>query len=404
MHNNGNEQKMTIKMKHIVLVSFLLILLRSCIEPVPDSNAYAVQLTVAYNEEVPLEYRKGAKVVLSNLTKNYSFTAFTGDSGNVSFDNIEPGFYSANVVHSFSDAGTVFHLNGYLLLDVFEQMEDTIDVATSKTNVWVIKQYYYSACLTPAGKQYSDDQFVEIHNNSDMVQYIDGISIVEHESYSLEENYWKDVKDTIVARMIMTIPGDGTDHPVQPGESIVIARDAINHQDSVLGNPLSPVNLENAEFEFYIFREAGGDLDAPIAENMIENLFTFRGSDVVFHTRGGSAIAIALIPGTQEEKQEFVDNHQVLKITSSDRYYGKVPNEYILDAVEVTWDEAHAIYKRFPLELDAGYTYVPAGARSGLCVRRKVDTVVDGRYIYQDTNNSTEDFLKDVVPKPWINE
>ena len=139
-------------------------------------------------------------------------------------------------------------------------------------------------------------------------------------------------------------------------------------------------------------------------DNMVENLFTFRGSDVVFHTRGGSAIALALIPGTHEERQEFIDNHQVLKITSSTRYYGKVPNEYILDAVEVTWDEAHAIYKRFPLELDAGYTYVAEGSRSGLCVRRQVKEVVDGRYIYQDTNNSTEDFEKDVVPKPWINE
>jgi hypothetical protein len=135
---------------------------------------------------------------------------------------------------------------------------------------------------------------------------------------------------------------------------------------------------------------------------MIESLFTFRGSDYIFHTRGGSALALALIPGTQDERQEFIDNHQVLKITSSDRYYGKVPNEYILDAVEVTWDEAHAIYKRFPIELDAGYTYVAAGSKTGLCVRRKVKEVVDGRTIYMDTNNSTEDFITDVVPKPWI--
>ncbi len=111
-----------------------------------------------------------------------------------------------------------------------------------------------------------------------------------------------------------------------------------------------------------------------------------------------------MIPGTQEEKQEFIDTHQVLKVTSSDRYYGKVPNEYILDAVEVTWDLAHAIYKRFPLELDAGFTYVAAGSRSGLCVRRKVKEIDNGRYIYQDTNNSYVDFIKDVVPKPWVNE
>ncbi len=383
----------------------VLFALPSCIEPVPDSNSYTVHLLADYDEDVPEEFKDGAKVVFSNLTKNYSFTAYTSDSGDVTFEQIEPGFYSATIVHSFSNEGNVYHLNGYGLVDVFDTVEDSVEVVTSKTTAWVIKQYYYSACLTPAGKQYSDDQFVEIHNNSEMIQYADGISIVEHESYSLEENYWKFLEDSaIVARMIMTIPGDGDDYPVQAGESVVIARDGINHQDPIYGNPLCPVNLEDAEFEFYIFRETGGDMDALGADNMVENLFTFRGSDVVFHTRGGSAIAIAMIPGTQEEKQEFVDNHQIQKITSSDRYYGIVPNDYILDAVEVTWDEEHAIYKRLPLELDAGYTYVDAGSRSGLCVRRKVDTIIDGRYIYKDTNNSIEDFLKDVVPKPWINE
>jgi len=393
------------KTKWNILLMTVLFALPSCIEPVPDSNSYTVHLLADYDEDVPEEFKDGAKVVFSNLTKNYSFTAYTSDSGDVTFEQIEPGFYSATIVHSFSNEGNVYHLNGYGLVDVFDTVEDSVEVVTSKTTAWVIKQYYYSACLTPAGKQYSDDQFVEIHNNSEMIQYADGISIVEHESYSLEENYWKFLEDSaIVARMIMTIPGDGDDYPVQAGESVVIARDGINHQDPIYGNPLCPVNLEDAEFEFYIFRETGGDMDALGADNMVENLFTFRGSDVVFHTRGGSAIAIAMIPGTQEEKQEFVDNHQIQKITSSDRYYGIVPNDYILDAVEVTWDEEHAIYKRLPLELDAGYTYVDAGSRSGLCVRRKVDTIIDGRYIYKDTNNSIEDFLKDVVPKPWINE
>lgn len=392
------------KQKWSISILTILSLMVACVEPVPDFNAFTVHLIADFDEEMPEEFKDGAKIVLTNLTKNYSYTAITSDSGDVTFEEIEPGFYSATLVHSFSKEGIVYHLNGYGLVDVFNALEDSVEVVTSKTNAWVIKQYYYSACLTPAGKQYSDDQFVEIHNNSEMVQFADGISVVEHESYALEENYWNFLKDTIVARMIMTIPGSGTDYPVQPGESVVIARDGINHQDPVYGNPLCPVNLEDAEFEFYIFRETGGDLDALGADNMVENLFTFRGSDVVFHTRGGSAIAIAMIPGTQEEKQEFIDNHLILKITNSERYYGMVPNEFILDAVEVTWDEAHAINKRFPLELDAGFTYVAAGSRTGLCVRRKVDTVMDGRYVYQDTNNSTEDFLKDVVPKPWINE
>lgn len=392
------------KVKFIIATIGTLALLSSCMEKLPNYHAYPIELNIEFSEDVPAQHMADAKVVLANLTKSYSIIGYTNDSGKVYFEDIEPGFYSATVVHSYSDAGAAFYLNGLKLIDVFAPINDTIQTVASKTNALIIKQYYYSGCLTPAGNAYSSDQFIEIHNNSDLVQYADGISIIEHESYSLEDNYWTFIEDSIVARMIFTIPGDGDDFLIEPGESVVIARNGINHQDDSLGNPLCPVNLVNAEFEFWVKSETGGDLDAPLAVNLVENLFTFRGSDVVFHTRGGSAIALALLPGSQEEKQEFIDNHQILKDLSSTRYHGIIPNEYILDAVEVTWDEAHAIYKRFPLELDAGYTYVPAGSKSGLCVRRKVDTIIGTRYIYQDTNNSTEDFLKDVTPKPWINE
>lgn len=392
------------KTRYILSLAFALLLLNSCKEQEPEYNAHSLQLIVDFDEEVPEDYVAGAKVVLTNLSKNYTLEEITSDSGDVHFTDVEPGFYSATLVHSFSDAGTVYHLNGLMNLDIFADMVDTLETVTSQTNAFVIKQYYYSACLTPAGNQYSSDQFIEIYNNSDQLQYVDGLSVIEHESYSLEEYYFNFIEDTTVARMIWTIPGDGDDYPLQPGGSVVIARDGINHQDPVYGNPLCPVNLENADFEFWVERETGDDLDSPGVDNMIENLFTYRGSDIVFHTRGGSAIAIALFPFTHEERQEFIDNHQIAKVNIPTRFYGKVPNEYILDAVEVTWDEAHAIYKRFPLELDAGYTYVEAGSKSGKCVRRKVQEVVDGRYIYQDTNNSTEDFLKDADPKPWINE
>jgi len=389
------------KITPIVAILFVLV---SCEPQVPDFHTFTVSLFVAFDEEVPAIYRAGAEVELTNLTKNYTFIAETDDSSYVTFEGLEPGFYRSRVIHSFSENGIAFHVNGFQFVDVFSDMEDTIEMVTSKTNAFVIKQYYYSACLTPAGNQYSADQFIEIHNNSDLIQYADGMSILEHESYAIEESYFSYIDDTIVCRMIWTIPGDGNDYPLNPGESIVIARDGINHQDDSLGNPLCPVDLSMADFEFWVESVTGDDMDAPYAVNLIENLFTYRGSDVVFHTRGGSAIAIALIPGTYEEKQAFINSHLIAKADVPSRFYGKIPVEWVLDAVEATWDEEHAIYKRLPLELDAGYTYVAAGSRSGLCLRRKVQEVIDGRYIYTDTNNSTEDFLTDVVPTPWVNE
>jgi len=391
-------------MKNFLSYIVISLLFTSCVKKVPDFHSFSVDLKIIFSEDIPYEYRDSAKVVLANLTKNYSFTKYATSEGDVFFNGIEPGFYSATIVHSYNEGGISFSLNGLKLIDVFSSLVDTIPLIISETNAFVIKEFYYSGCLTPAGNQYTSDQYIEIFNNTSMLQYADGISIIEHESYSLDKNYWTFLKDTIVARMIWTIPGEGNDVPVLPGRSIVIARDAINHQDDSLGNPLCPVDLSHADFEFWVETVTGGDIDGPFAANMIEDLFTFRGSDICFHTRGGSAIALVKFPGDNEDRENFIQNNLIRKSTTSTRYYGKIPNEFVIDAVEVTWDEAHAIYKRFPLELDAGYTYVAAGSRSGKCIRRKVKEIIDGRYVYQDTNNSTEDFLKDADPKPWIYE
>ena len=47
----------------------------------------------------------------------------------------------------------------------------------------------------------------------------------------------------------MEIPGNGTDYPLQPGESCVIAQFAANHKLEIY-NPTSPVDCSIAEFEF----------------------------------------------------------------------------------------------------------------------------------------------------------
>lgn len=389
-------------MKKSLYYIFLLLLFSSCMKT-PAFQSYPVNLTVSFDDEVPVQDRDSIKVSLTNLTKNYSKAGYTDANGKVSFSNVEPGFYSASLTHSFIANGGKDYLNGRKNIDVFSAVNDTIPTVLSKSNAVIIKEFYYSGCLTPAGKYYSSDQYIELYNNSPIVQYLDGMSIVEDESYATGPYYFSFVKDTIVVRMIWSFPGSGKDYPINPGQNIVIARDAINHRSDPNGNPLSPVNLGKAEFEFYVYSVSGGDFDSPTAVNMIEDLFTFRGSDVVFHTRGGSAIALVKIPGDSAERKKYINNHLIAKI-GSNRYYGKIPDSYVIDGVEVTWDEAHAIYKRLPVEIDAGYTYVSAGSHSGKCIRRKVKEVVKGRFIYQDTNNSCNDFLKDATPKPWVNE
>ena len=90
---------------------------------------------------------------------------------------------------------------------------------------------------------------------------------------------------------------------------------------------------------------------------------------------------------------------------SSTTYYAMIPNRYILDAVECVDNEAKVSAKRIPGVLDAGCTWVD-NSYNGLGVYRKQSLDESGNpiqrengaYIYQDTNNSTDDFERKVTP------
>ena len=388
-----------------VVASFLI--LGSCLKE-PDYHSYKVDMMVDFGEGFPQNQKAGAKVELFNQVKAFKFEAVTDQQGKVLFSSVEPGFYSITVSHSFNSEGKIFYYNGLRNIEVFGNVTDSIKVNVSTSSAFVIKEIYYSGSTTQAGKPYSADQYLEIFNNTDEIQYADGISVLEHESYGTGDNFWANIKDTIVVRMIWTIPGNGTQVSVLPGKSIILAQDGINHRDDSNGNPSSPVNLGNADFEFYVFKQPEADQDSPNVPNLTEDLFVYRGNDAVFHVKGGSAFAIAKVPGkTSDERKAYFNKNLVSKASasgSSTTYFAKIANKYILDAVEVLQDEARAIYKRFPTELDAGYTYVVSGSGSGKCIRRKIKEITNGRVIYQDTNNSTEDFLKDVDPRPKIYE
>lgn len=395
-------------MKKLLVIISLFFLLGSCLKE-PEYHSYTLSLVVDFGSDFPQDQRNGAKVTLINQLKGYTFEAQTDQNGKVQFQSLEPGFYSVTVSHSFSSGVLTYSYNGLKNIEVFGDLTDQIPVTKGVFGNLVIKEIYYSGSTTPAGKIYYADQYLEIFNNTSEIQYADGISVIEHESNGAGVNMWENIKDTIVAEYVWTIPGNGNQVPVGPGKSIVIAQDGINHRDDPKGNPLSPVNLGNADFEFYVYKFNNKDIDSPSVPNMIKDYFWSSNlEEVTFRTQGGSAIAITKIPGnSEEERKAYIKRNLIQKssVTGSDTtHYIKIANKYLIDAVETVEDEAHAIYKRFTPELDAGYTYVKSGSRSGKCVRRKVKEIVGGRVIYQDTNNSTNDFLKDVDPKPKIYE
>ena len=117
----------------------------------------------------------------------------------------------------------------------------------------------------------------------------------------------------------------------------------------------------------------------------------------------GGAFCIFRVPSGSDWDPVNNKSYQAHEVNKS-AIKAKIPISYVLDAVECINNESYADAKRIPAVLDAGITWV-GKTYCGLGVARKVmvengDTLRrdNGALIFQDTNNSTDDFERGVVP------
>lgn len=375
-------------------------------EPQINSYSFELQLEIPEDAIAFIDNMRGLDVTFTNKYKDYEFTATSDTNGLVVVEAMEAGIYTISSVEEFKKEKVTLTLHGTgdITLDANQKDSTTlIEVYTQEGGGgFVIREYYYSGSLTPEGEQYLSDQYVEIYNNSGDTLYADSLMFLEAESYGNSPDYWEYMhEDSFVVKMIWTLPSTtGNEFPIAPGTGFIMAKDPMNHKTDPFGNSNSPVDLGDAEFDFWSDKTPDGDIDFP-APNLIPKLWVYKGTDIAFHSRGGSAIAIAQVEGNIDE---YIANNLITMgtATASSNYFCKISNDDVIDAVEVTWSDK--LYKRIPLSLDAGSTAIDAGAKSGLCVRRKIDMILGGRAVYQDTNNSTFDFEHDVVPMPKVYE
>ncbi|WP_435523133.1 DUF4876 domain-containing protein [Chryseobacterium indoltheticum] len=99
----------------------------------------------------------------------------------------------------------------------------------------------------------------------------------------------------------MVLPGTGNQYPVQPGDFIVIADNAINHKQ----NTSTAYDLHNADFEFPSTNPALGQVDNPSVPNA-DIIYSQTNFDMfLMHNRGFESYVIARFP-TGEDKITFL--------------------------------------------------------------------------------------------------
>ena len=263
----------------------------------------------------------------------------------------------------------------------------SLKITPSGEGDFIIEEIFFAGTATLEGKQYFGDQYIKLYNPTDRVLYADGLVLADSEFLTVtKRDYTPNIMaEAFTAGSMVQIPGTGTQYPVQPGASIVIAEQGINHKEN---NPNS-IDLSKADFENF-YPPKVKDVDGVGVTNNI-NLYGI----FIFNNRGNRSYVIARFPeGTATATLQY-DYEYKVGTKLMQRQALKIPNNWIVDAVNLSTKKGFEWIVTAP-SLDAGYTYVANDekdtSRYSKSVRRKVLSEKNGKPIFKDTNDSTEDF------------
>jgi len=379
-----------------------------------DDDSTRVQtVDLVVQVEFPASYAQveapGSRVILRSLERGSADTTVANAQGQALFPSILPGSYevSANRSVTESEALSLYGLAESVELNAListamvsstpSAMPVVLRLAGSRVGAWVIREMYYAGSQRPSGGNYFFDQYFEIVNNSTDTLYAGGLMLANVHGVSGQINPssqptpFQDDPDHVYAEAVWGIPGGPTDHPVAPGGSILIAQQGINHRSDPDGNPDSPVNLGDADFEMYVDVPDSRDLDNPAVPNM-----------EMLHRRFGFFALVAVFGPSIVLVEGDFDSFEPVQIPGqapSSPPVIRIPVANVVDGVEALQNPQSGPFKRLPAAVDAGFISV-SGTYTGESVRRKIQTVIGGRTVYQDTNNSANDFEVLSTPTP----
>ncbi len=340
---------------------------------------------VAEVSDIVAEAAKGNNVTPLEVVKaNNAITASA---------SLPQGDYKVSVNGGISSAKKAV---GAAEVSLYEDQTITVTLAVASASPIIIKAVQY----TPGKMAYIQplsDTWIELVNNSDEVQYLDQILLFGGMGRQTKPNAWQangfeNLYGGVTQSPVYAFPGNGTDYPLQPGESVVIANAPINHTAQGEGFE-NCADLSKANWEFYGSYNAK-DTDYEGIPNM-ELVVAFFTSQLNWGQNFfGWAGLIAKLPVGITPAQYAANPENVMTTpgTTSSLQYLMIPSEYVLDAIDVWEADAEEHYPTF-LPIDDAEGILGPAAWSGQGVRRKVTKIENGRAYYKDTNKSSADFI-----------
>lgn len=386
---------------------FLLLYLNSC---KTEMNLQTVP-TIVVSVSMPAEIKDTIQFANKTVTlrsQRLIYTAQTNKDGVAVFADVVPDIYNIYASWDLTAdefvemADSLVENKPALISGVQSQMkifeEDSIEINTLlsvKQNL-LISKVYAAATMDNNNALYDADQYIEIFNNSDEVQYLDKIYLALVEGDSPIGFPSSLFPTTLHARQVYRFPGNGDKYPVLPGKSVVICNSARNHTVSAA----TSVDLQDADFEFkgdkypnnqnadsmiLIYTSYLAIKEINLQRNGVNSVCLFKTNDDV------SSYNLDYVPGKTSGNRfmrfnaiDVFDGVEILKYKST----GSIdPNT-----------------KRLQKFIDAAFTNISnTGGKNHESNERKVDTqrsAGTGRIYLKDTNNSQADFVTVTDPTP----
>ncbi|PQA58624.1 DUF4876 domain-containing protein [Siphonobacter curvatus] len=375
----------------------------------------------------------GTEVVLEDRSGNGPWRAIANAEGIVRFEEMVGGTYQVKArrliqmdeyrAHTGISVDEDVILMDSLVNQSFSlagPQQATITLRVKPLGGWLIKQVYYAGSDTLNGVGIRD-QFVEVYNNSNADLYADSLYIgflsgVESKTipteylvaatgqydWSKSLNIPDPSKATTnteysYAHTVVMIPGTGSQYRVRPGESIVIAQNAQNHKVGytttdgkklVTKKPELTVDLSTADFEVVLGRKTT-DID----NVAVPNLRVVYCANLAWEMNPGGTEAIVLFRTKANVMQwPKVPTPNVRIVTSSTPLQVQIPNQYILDGLDLQPSSTLIYPKKLPASIDASSQYVPKGAYSSQSLIRRTNKSIGLRRVLMNSQNSTSDF------------
>ena len=394
--------KLSTTLRTLLLIAAGSLLATACNEPGNDNPESQVTVNLILPEGTSGELTEvSCNFNNLNTSTTTNLSGFVANSATITLDK---GAYTVEVSGKMDEYTYVGLAENISIMEDAQTLEIQMSVGKISGDL-VIAEIFFTGTTTPENEQYSGDQYIRLYNNSDDTVYADGVAILESAFMTVDDyEYTPDIMSThFSADAVYVIPGDGNDYPVAPRSSLVICDIAIDHREA---NPNS-FDLSGADFEWYDDSPNPNflDTDNPDVPNL-DKWYCYTATIWNMHNRGFRSYAIARM---ESSKEEFLANNLYtynyeLVIPGYDPFpmdgeAYKVPNEWILDAVNLSVDGMFQQICTDP-SLDRGWTHCGSQDsdpnRYNKSVMRKYDP--QNKMVLIDDNNSTEDFEADAVP------